>query len=280
MSEPFLSAEDQALIRRQKYSGLNNDEWATFMHAVDRFRLDPFANQIYAVQRNQKDPSGNYVKVMSIQTGIDGFRLIADRTGQYAGSDDAVYDSEAQPKRATVSVWKMVAGQRCPFTASARWDQYYPGDKQGMMWKKMPHLMLGKCAEALALRKAFPAELAGLYTADEMAQADREPADAPPKTEPPRKSSFGSPPKPPEQPAPPPQFAWGKATSAERKAYVIKRIAEVSMQAGNPQEAMEALKAMSMKLKGGDFSQEDMDAVAQAFVNAENEINQQAGSGA
>jgi hypothetical protein len=76
-----------------------------------------------------------------------------------------------------VTVYKMIAGQRCPFTATARWDQYYPGDSQGFMWRKMPHLMLGKCAEGLALRKAFPAELAGAYVKEEMDQAHAEPAD-------------------------------------------------------------------------------------------------------
>jgi hypothetical protein len=108
---------------------------------------------------------------MTVQVGIDGFRLVADRTGAYAGNDDPVYDDESKPQKATVAVYKIVGGMRCPFTATARWSQYYPGDKQGFMWNKMPHLMLGKCAEALALRKAFPAELSGLYTDDEMAQA-------------------------------------------------------------------------------------------------------------
>jgi hypothetical protein len=75
-----------------------------------------------------------------------------------------------------VTVYKIIGNVRCPFTASARWDQYYPGDEQGFMWRKMPHLMLGKCAEALALRKAFPAELSGLYIKEEMDQADAEQA--------------------------------------------------------------------------------------------------------
>ena len=68
----------------------------------------------------------------------------------------------------------MVAGVVGNFTATARWSEYYPGKSQGFMWDKMPHTMLGKCAEALALRKAFPSQLSGLYTGDEMAQAGKD----------------------------------------------------------------------------------------------------------
>jgi hypothetical protein len=82
------------------------------------------------------------------------------------------------PAKATVTVYKAVAGQRCPFTATARWDEYYPGGKKGSQWHKMPYLMLGKCAEALALRKAFPKLLSGMYVAEEMDQAQAEAAPA------------------------------------------------------------------------------------------------------
>ncbi len=157
------------LLKNTVCSGATDDEFKIFCYAVQRTGLDPFMKQIHAVKRwNNK--SGR--EDMNIQVGIDGYRLIADRTGLYAGNDEAQFDSEKQPKKATVTVYKIVSGQRCPFTASARWDEYYPGDKQGFMWRKMPCVMLGKVAEALALRKAFPAELSGLYTEDEMAQAN------------------------------------------------------------------------------------------------------------
>lgn len=154
------------LIKRTVAVGATDDELALFMHQVKKTGLDPLARQIYFIKRQGKG---------TIQTGIDGYRLVAERTGNYAGNDDPVFqelEGAANPLKATVTVWKIVAGKRCPFTASAIWREYYPGDAQGWAWKKMPHVMLGKVAEALALRKAFPAELSGVYTHDEMAQAE------------------------------------------------------------------------------------------------------------
>ena len=72
------------------------------------------------------------------------------------------------PNKATVTVYKMLEGQRLPFTATARWSEYYPGEKIGFQWRTKPYLMLGKCAESLALRKAFPKLLSGMYSAEEM----------------------------------------------------------------------------------------------------------------
>ena len=99
---------------------------------------------------------------------------MADRTGKYAGNDEPVFDGRIgeYPAKATVTVWKIVGGVRCNFSASAYWQEYYPGDIKGFQWRKMPHVMLAKCAEAAALRKAFPADLSGVYTHDEMEQAN------------------------------------------------------------------------------------------------------------
>jgi phage recombination protein Bet len=154
------------LIRRTVAAGATNDELDLFFHQARRAGLDPLAKQIYFVKRKGKGV---------IQVGIDGLRLIADRTGLYAGNDDAEFlgtTDGGYPSKARVTVYKMVMGQRCPFTATARWDEYYPGDDQGFQWRKMPHAMLAKCAEALALRKAFPADMSGLYVHEEMEQAD------------------------------------------------------------------------------------------------------------
>lgn len=171
LSQFGWSADEIALMRQTVANGVPEAEFARFLYVARKTGLDPLSNQIHIVKRNSRNAGPSF----TVQTGIDGYRLIADRTGKYAGNDDTVFDNEEAPLRATVTVWKMVDGVRCPFTATARWDQYYPGDgAPGFMWRKMPHVMLGKVAEALALRKGFPADLSGLYVAEEMEQADRE----------------------------------------------------------------------------------------------------------
>jgi len=114
---------------------------------------------------------------LTIQVSIDGYRAVAADTNGYAGSDDAVFvERDGKPIQATVTVYRIVQGVRCPFTASARFDEYVQtNNKTGQVlgqWASKPFVMLAKCAEALALRKAFPSELGGTYTNDEMSQAN------------------------------------------------------------------------------------------------------------
>lgn len=171
-SDQTFTPEQIELIKNTIAKGATNDELNLFLYTCKRTGLDPLTKQIYFVKRSTKQPDGSYRDQMTIQTGIDGYRAIAERTGTLAGIDDAVFDSDTAitPKKASVTVFRMVSGQRVGFTASARWAEYC--QPQGFMWKKMPYLMLGKCAESLALRKAFPNDLSGLYTNEEMAQAD------------------------------------------------------------------------------------------------------------
>ena len=164
------------LIKRTVAKGASQDEFELFLHACKRTGLDPLMKQIHAIKRWS---AAEGRETMAIQTGIDGYRLVADRTGKYAGSDDAVFEEkDGKPVKATVTVWKMVEGQRMAFTASARFDEYAQKKKDGTLtsfWLKMSYGQLAKCAESLALRKAFPAELSGVYTHEEMMQADPEP---------------------------------------------------------------------------------------------------------
>lgn len=154
-----------------------------FLYTAKRTGLDPLVNQIYAVYRWDSRLGR---EKMTIQTGIDGFRLVAQRSGDYAGQDDASFipedESSQYPVKASVTVYKVINGTRVPFTATARWSEYVQLGKNGKptsMWSKMPYLMLSKCAEALALRKAFPNELSGIYTEAEMGQSTNMLADLP-----------------------------------------------------------------------------------------------------
>lgn len=158
-----------ALVKRTVCKNATDDELKLFMHVAQRTGLDPFARQIYAVKR--QNFNGEWV--MTIQTGVDGFRLTAARSGAYAGSDDGIfeYNQHGNPTKCKVTVYRIVQGVRCSFSATAKWDEYYPGEKQGFMWRKLPETMLEKCAECKALRKAFPAELSSVYSPEEMDQA-------------------------------------------------------------------------------------------------------------
>jgi len=153
---------------------MSEEDVSVFLHMVERTQLDPLARQIYAVRRWDKRRQRD---VWTIQTGIDGYRLIADRTGRYAPGREPEfrYSADGSPLSATAHVRKMTPdGTWHDVSATAFMAEYMPTEGTGAsgMWQRMPHVMLAKCAEALALRRAFPAELSGLYTAEEMDQAD------------------------------------------------------------------------------------------------------------
>lgn len=172
-----LNRQQIDLIKRTIAKGATDDELRLFIQVCKGANLNPFLKQVFLVKRWD---SREGKEVGAIQVSIDGFRSIAESSGQYAGNDDPVFQGELQiekskgekiaaPKQATVTVHKVIDGQRYPFTATARWAEYYPGQKQGFQWHIRPYLMLGKCAEALALRKAFPKLLSGMYEEGELA---------------------------------------------------------------------------------------------------------------
>lgn len=160
---------DLELIRRTVAVGATDDELALYLHDCQRRGVHPLDRLLHFTIRKDKQGNRRYTPIV----GIDLFRARAGETGQHAGTDDAVFVTEEgtkYPQSASVTVYRIVGGVRCPFAATARWFEYKPGSED-FMWVKMPYTMLAKCAEALALRKAFPGELGGLYTQDEMDQA-------------------------------------------------------------------------------------------------------------
>jgi phage recombination protein Bet len=120
--------------------------------------------------------------VDSIWPSINEIEVTAARTGQYAGCDPPVFGTPISrefrgrlygensdtvikltfPETCAVTVYRLVAGQRCGFTVPVRWLEEY--GRQGgselptYMWGKRPYDQFGKVARAASLRAAFPEE--------------------------------------------------------------------------------------------------------------------------
>jgi phage recombination protein Bet len=168
------------LFKELYCKGLTDDESKLFLSICQRTGLDPTVKQIYAVKRKDWKLGR---EVMTIQTGIDGFRLIADRTGRYCPGDketNYVYDENGKLKSATVFIKKQTRdGTWHEFPSKAMFSEYVQSFKDkntgemvpNGMWSNMPSNQLAKCAEALGLRRAFPQELSGIYIKEEMEQA-------------------------------------------------------------------------------------------------------------
>lgn len=186
-----MSKNQVELVKRTVAKGASDDELRLFIQVCKGANLNPFLKQVFLVPRwDSKEGK----EVRAIQVSIDGFRAIAEESGAYAGNDDAIFVGDETiefeqgkektkktikyPLEAKVTVYKIVEGNRYAFSATARWSEYYPGVKMGFQWHIRPYLMLGKCAEALALRKAFPKLLSGMYASEELDRGQSENAGA------------------------------------------------------------------------------------------------------
>lgn len=167
--QTFWTDTQLSALKTLGLSNASKGDLSFFFHQAQRTGLDPFARQIYMIERGGR---------FGIQTSIDGFRIIAQRSGKYAGQDGPYWCGEdgqwvdvwlkpTPPLAAKVGVFHQDFHE--PLYAVAKWESYA---QSSPIWKKMPELMLAKCAESLALRKAFPNDLSGIYTDEEMPQTE------------------------------------------------------------------------------------------------------------
>ena len=175
------SPAELKLIRHTVAKDCNSDEFDLFMHTARAVGLNPLKKQIYAQVYNKDKPDK---RQLTIITGISGYRTIADRTGNYRPDDQAPrytmgkVDQTFNPpgiEKAEVTVFKHAHGEWFPVVGEAWWSEYVPlnWEKTGIDtkktgWVKMPRIMIAKCAEAQALRKAWPDDFGDLRIEEEM----------------------------------------------------------------------------------------------------------------
>lgn len=171
-----LTRERLDLIKNTCAKGATDDEFALLCYQAQRTGLDPLSKQIYLIPHWDAN-AGKMIRTP--QVSIDGLRVVADRSGKYAGQTapqwaDAngkwhdAWLADGPPAAAKVGVLRK--DFELAVIAVARFESYVQTTKDGKpnrAWSEMPDIMIAKCAEALALRKAFPQDMSGLYTDDE-----------------------------------------------------------------------------------------------------------------
>ena len=165
--------KQEAALTQLGIKGATRADLAVFLHYCQKTGLDPFSRQIYMIERAGKQ---------TIQVGIDGFRVIRDRAARrdhvtveyrptiwydHDGAEHTVWLTPDPPAACRVDILKDGA----LYPGVARTAAYMQTSKTGdpaAQWRTQPDHMIEKVAEAFALRRAFPHDLGGLYTDDEM----------------------------------------------------------------------------------------------------------------
>lgn len=180
-----ITTAEWKTLNSSLFPGARPESLVLYMNYCRARKLDPMKKPAHIVPMSVKDAqTGKYEWRDVVMPGIYEYRTTAARTGRYAGQDDVVFGEDIEldgniygrggqivPLFAKVTVYRIVEGIRCPFTGTAYFTETCATKKDGglnAMWSKRPRGQLAKCAEADALRKAFPDELGGEMTIEEM----------------------------------------------------------------------------------------------------------------
>jgi phage recombination protein Bet len=179
--QDFWDDKQRAALVALGIKDATSADLAVFMHYCQKTGLDPFSKQIYLIGRNSKE-NGQWVTKQTIQVGIGGLQVIRDRIARQLGVDveyedtvwfdgdgreHRVWLADEPPKACRVVVLK--DGKRFP--AVVRYSAYVQTNRDGTtnsMWARMGAEQLEKCAEAKALRRAFPNDLSGVFIPEEI----------------------------------------------------------------------------------------------------------------
>lgn len=175
-----VSYEQFKIIKEILYPNVQKDE--TLIMALDYCKARNLDIMKKSIQIVPIYDSKTGCMKDTIWTSISEVRITATRTGTYAGRSEAEFGEDVTenlggitvtyPKWCKVTVWRMVKGEKCSFTAKLLWKEEYKTAKKdtlapNSMWSKRNYAQLEKCTEAAALRMAFPEELGNDYIAEE-----------------------------------------------------------------------------------------------------------------
>lgn len=169
--EVIIPLSQEKIIRDVYAKGLDDGEFEVFKMICRRTHLDPTRKQIVAVKRWDANLKR---EVMTPQTTIDGYRAIGNRSGTCAGVKTVFhYAPDGSVEGATTIIKKVLAsGVVAEFEGYAKMSEYIPTEKMAFMYKQKPHVMIGKCSEALAWRRAYPEDMSGIYVEEELMMTD------------------------------------------------------------------------------------------------------------
>lgn len=169
-SMDLTTAEAKELLKNTVAQGATDAELGMFIAHCQATGLDPILKEVWFIKtKGYTKRDGTAVEGrVQIMTGLQGFLKVANRHPAYDGMECEVIRENGKPVAAIAKVYRK--DRKFPSVGEALWSEYYKPNPNGRagIWEQMPSIMLAKCAKSLALREAFPQELNGLYTQEEM----------------------------------------------------------------------------------------------------------------